>query len=82
MQLFIENSELAFLADDDKAKVKSVDNDLLEYDLHYLLKEPVPASGFKCKREPVLDFVPFEEVEAEYIKIANVYINKLNSMLA
>lgn len=73
---------VGILSDDDKIKVKSVDNDLLEYDLHYLLKEPKPVDGFKCRRDPDLEFVPFEQAEAEYIKLANVYINKLNSMLA
>lgn len=83
---FLEKIYLRFglgqLNENEKTMVKSVDDDLLAYDLHYLLLEPAPEHGFNCKKMPLLDFVPFDEVEKEYIKIANVYISRVNTALA
>ena len=69
------------LSEQERRQVKSVDDDLLEYDLYYLLKEPLDFNGFKCKRKPDLEFKDFKEVEAEYIKIANIYTSKVNTAM-
>lgn len=60
------------------ALVKFVDDALLDYDLHFLLKEPAPEDGFKTKRVPELEFVNPVEVEAQYINIVNELLKVLS----
>ena len=65
------------LSEEELAKIKDVDDALLEYDLVELLKEPMPESGYHLKRIPDLAFVPFEEAQAEYENIAHALAEEL-----
>lgn len=51
--------------------VKFVDDAILEYDLVYLLREPLPKEGFRTKRLPDLDYVKPTIIEKQFIEIAN-----------
>ena len=65
------------LTEEELAEIKDVDDALLDYDLVELLKEPAPEAGYRLKRTPDLAFVPFEEAQEEYIRIANSLISEL-----
>lgn len=64
---------LGKLSDDEKKRVKSIDDALLDYDMAMMLGEPVPEGGFRFVRTPDIEFRPFEEVEKEYLEIFEKY---------
>ncbi len=71
-----ERFGLGKLTEEERIKVKSIDDALLDYDMVELLKEPMPADGYKFLRKPDIEFRPFEEVEKEYIQIFKKYYNE------
>ena len=78
---FLENVYDKFglgnLTKEEKIKVKSIDDDLLDYDMAMLLGEPEPEGGYRFLRTPDIDFKPFEEVEKEYLEIFNEYYRRI-----
>ena len=50
--------------------VKTIDNDILVYDLVNLLNEEIPEEGFSCVLIPDQSLRTFEEVEEEYFSLA------------
>lgn len=72
-----ERFGLGKLTEEERVKVKKIDDALLDYDMAELLKEPMPSDGYKFVRKPNIDFRPFEEVEKEYLEIFNEYYEKV-----
>ncbi len=72
-----EKFDLADLSEEEWKRIMDVDRALLTYDLVELLKEPVPEEGYQVKRIPDISFRPFEDVEAEYMQIANLLLSEL-----
>ena len=65
------------LTEEELEEIKDIDDALLDYDLVELLKEPGPEGGYRLKRIPDLEFVPFEEAQAEYEAIAKRLTERL-----
>ncbi len=65
------------LSEEEKKKVKSIDDDLLAYDMCELLGEDMPEEGYRFVRTPDIEFKPFEEVEKEYLEIFAEYQRRL-----
>ena len=61
------------LTAEEQALVKSVDNDLLYYDLKELLNEPSDEPAPKLHISLSYAPVPFEEVEQTYLEIYDQY---------
>lgn len=74
LEAIFTHFELSPVTDEEWKMVKEVDDDLLEYDLTLLLNEPEPEYGFKCKKEPDLEYKDPKLVEAEYIEMAEKLI--------
>ncbi len=55
------------LTEEEKALVKTIDNDFLAWDMEILLKEPQEGGLPPLKKEPHFVVQPFEEVEQEYL---------------
>ena len=68
---------LGDLSEEEKKKVKSIDDDLLAYDMCELLGEDMPEEGYRFVRTPDIEFKPFEEVEKEYLEIFAEYQRRL-----
>lgn len=77
LDIIYERFGLGVLSDEERMKVKEIDDDLLQYDMSELLYEPVPEEGYKFIRTPDIAFRPFEEVEKEYLDIFNKYISMI-----
>ena len=69
---------LGELTDEEKTKVKSIDDALLDYDMAMLLAEDKPEGGFRFVRTPDIEFKVFEEVEKEYLEIFNKYYERID----
>ena len=67
---------LGQLSPDEELMVKSIDDDLLDYDMAMLLKEDEPEGGFRLKRIPDIEYRVFEEVEKEYLDIFYRYFKE------
>ncbi len=67
---------LGQLSPDEELMVKSIDDDLLDYDMAMLLKEDEPKGGFRLKRIPDIEYRVFEEVEKEYLDIFYRYFKE------
>lgn len=65
------------ISDDEWKLVRAVDDDLLDYDLVKLLKEPMRDKEFHFLRLPDIEFAPFEEIENEYYELAEELMNQL-----
>ncbi|MCQ2538160.1 MAG: hypothetical protein MJ124_07160 [Lachnospiraceae bacterium] len=61
--------------EEEKALVKEIDDDLLWYDLKYLLNEEMSTERPSMKIEISYDFRPFDEVEKEYLELFNLLTN-------
>ena len=61
------------LTEEEQRLVKSIDHDLLYYDLKELLNEFSEGPAPKLHIELNYDFVPFEQIEAAYLKLYNQY---------
>lgn len=66
------------LTEEEQQQVKSVDNDLLYYDLKILLNEVLDIPAPALQIELHYDFVPFELVEQEYLALYEKYSNLLH----
>lgn len=77
LKAIFEHFELGEVTAEEWKLVKEVDDDLLVYDLVYLLQEPVSERGFRCLRNPDIDYVDPVLIEKEYIDIAEKLIKSL-----
>jgi len=59
------------LTEEEAARIKEIDDDLLWFDLKYLLNEDTGIPEPKVSVEITYDFIPFEEVEKKYIALYN-----------
>ena len=61
------------LTAEEAALVKSIDNDLLYYDLKVLLNEVLDVPEPELHIELNYDFVPFQQIERHYLELYNQY---------
>ncbi len=57
------------LSDEEKQSIKEIDNDMLYYDLKELLNEILPGKAPVTAIRPDYAFVPFEQVENQYLEL-------------
>ena len=70
LEVIFEKFGLSDVSDAEWKIIKSIDDDLLVYDMTHLLGEPKPKDGYGWKRKPETDFVLPQNIEKEYIDIA------------
>lgn len=68
---------LGGLDDNEKQKVKEIDDIMLYFDLKYLLNEKVNDIEPEIHIELCFDFVDFKIIEKEFINLFEKYINKI-----
>lgn len=66
------------LTEEEAQQVKSIDNDLLYYDLKILLNEVLDIPAPVLQIDQNYDFVPFELVTQEYLALYEKYFNELH----
>ena len=66
------------LTEEEAQQVKSVDNDLLYYDLKILLNEVLDIPAPVLQIDQNYEFVPFELVTQEYLSLYEKYSNELH----
>lgn len=81
LKAVFEKFGLADLSKDEWDYIMEIDRALLTYDLVELLKEPMPAEGYRVARTPDIAFRPFEEVENEYKELAMQLLDELEKKI-
>ena len=61
------------LSDEECRKIRSIDDDMLYFDLRDLLNLPVESPEPDVHIKPKYGFVPFEQVEREYLELYEKY---------
>lgn len=69
LSLIYEKYLGADVTEQEQSLIKEIDNDILAYDLFYLLGEGTKEELPVMKREFTYDWRPFEEVEREYMEL-------------
>lgn len=77
LSVVLKKFHLEDMTEEEWKQVKEIDDDLLQFDLVELLKEPMPQSGYHFMRVPDIEFKDFHEVEVEYYNLAMKYIEAL-----
>ena len=65
------------LTKEEEEQIHIIDQDMLKLDLHYLLNEKLDKLP-NLKYKPSYEFVDFSLVEQEYLRLFNLYIDKIN----
>ena len=68
----------SILTEEEAQQVKSIDNDLLYYDLKILLNEVLDIPAPVLQIDLNYDFIPFELVEQEYLALYEKYSDQLH----
>lgn len=61
------------LSEEEKQLVKEIDDDMLYFDFAYLLNEPQGGKAPEMKSVFSQDYLPFEEVEARYLELYEMF---------
>ena len=69
MSLVFEKFLGSDLTAEEWKKVKTIDHELLDWDMEVLLGEPAEGGLPPMKKEPHYEVQPFEEVEQEYLRL-------------
>lgn len=77
LKVILQRFGISVISDEEWKLVRAVDDDLLDYDLVILLKEPMRDKEFRFVRLPDIEFTAFEEVENEYYALAESLIKQL-----